>query len=96
MIFFFNDFEILFRKSEKIISQQETDIEKLELLDYVILNNLKCIKENEFPDVKFEYFEKYLNAEDVFTQFDMAMVQSAFFASLAVFPQLYGVENVSK
>ena len=65
-------------------------------MDYVILNNLKCIKENEFPDVKFEYFEKYLNAKDVFTQFDMAMVQSAFFASLAVFPQLYGVENVPK
>ena len=85
-----------FRKAEKIISQQKNDIEKLEHLDYVILNNLKHIKENEFGDVKFEFFEKYLNAKDVFTQFDMAMVQSAFFASLAVFPKLYGVETVPK
>ena len=65
-------------------------------MDYVLLNNFKHIKENEFQEIKFEFFEKYVNAKDVFTQFDMAMVQSAFFASLVVFPKLYGVETVPK
>ena len=79
-----------------MVLQQTTDIAKLEHLDYVLLNNFKHIKENDFQEIKFEFFEKYVNAKDVFTQFDMAMVQSAFFASLVVFPKLYGVETVPK
>ena len=41
--FFNNTFVILFRKAEKILSQQKTDIAELEHLDYVLLSNLYVI-----------------------------------------------------
>ena len=58
--------------------------------------SLQEIKAKHFAGVKFLAYEKYIQSEVTFSQFDMAMVQAAFFASLLTFPREFGLENVPR
>ena len=69
---------------------------KLVKLDYVMLENIQRIKKTKFQDVNFQAYETFVNSELFFTQFDMALVQSAFFASLITFPKEYGLQDKPK
>ena len=71
-------------------------IKKMNALDHTLLKNLQEIKEKHFSNTKFTIFEKYTSAPIIFSQFDMAMVQSAFFGSMLTFPEMYGTSEVSK
>ena len=80
-------------RSEAILKDQ---IEKLGPLDHILLENLQDIRSIHFSTVEFNLYEKYICAPIIFSQFDMAMVQSAFFSSILCFPEMYGVQDVSK
>jgi len=49
------------------------------------------VKNELFNAKSFPVYDQYLKSDMIFSQFDMAMVQVAFFASVVVFPQKYGV-----
>ena len=85
-----------YSKASEIIERQDPSVKNLEKLDYLVLNNLQELQKTHFKDVKYHFYQKYIEAKEVFTQFDMAMVQSAFFASLVVFPKIWGVESVPR
>lgn len=80
-------------KSDAILQAQ---IDKLEPLDHILLENLQEIRNIHFTNVKFKFYEKYVNSSIIFSQLDMALVQSAFFSNLITFPELYGGVGVSK
>merc|ERR1711997_365239 len=50
-------------------------------LDPVLLKGLKSIKEDQFQFKTYPIYDKYMETNLLFSQFDMAMVQVAFFAS---------------
>lgn len=81
-------------KADEILKRQEEKVTTLEHLDHVLLENLKLIRQSNAFD--FSAYDKYRNADIIFSQFDMAMVQSAFFASLVTFPHLFGLLDVPK
>merc|ERR1711963_289085 len=49
------------------------------------------MKKERLNSKSFSIYDQYLKSDVIFSQFDMAMVQIAFFASVVVFPQKYGV-----
>ena len=51
------------------------------------MRNLKYYREEVFGSQTFSIYQKYMTSDVIFSQFDMAMVQSAFFASVVVFPE---------
>ena len=82
------------RKAEEVLGDA---VDKtLEPLDYILLENLRQIREDEFNGAKFDAYEKYVKSETLFSQFDMAMVQGAFFAGLVAYPKSFGVANASR
>ncbi len=86
--------DVVFRKVEEMLGD---NVEKsMSYLDFVLLTNLERIRETEFKGVKFDAFEKYVKSETLFSQVDMAMVQSAFFAGIVAYPQHFGVANASR
>ena len=58
-----------------------------ERLDQVLLTGIEAVKKDKFSLKSFPIFEQYMKCDVIFSQFDMAMVQVAFFASVVVFPQ---------
>ena len=72
----------------------ENQIKELKPLDYILLENLGEIRETHFTNTKFTIYEKYTSAQIIFSQFSMAMVQSAFFGSMLLFPEIYGTLGV--
>ena len=58
-----------------------------------MLENLQKIKQMHFQNVDFEAFATFVNSNVFFSQFDMALVQSAFFAGIITFPNIYGLQN---
>jgi hypothetical protein len=64
-----------------------------EITAMILLQNLKVLKESDFHGVQFPVYERYCMSEVLFSQFDMAMVQSAFFASIVIFPDSLGVKG---
>lgn len=83
-------------KADEILKKQDEKITTLEHLDYVLLENLKKIRQDNTLGIDFSAYDKYRNADIIFSQLDMAMVQSAFFASLVMFPHLFGLMEVPK
>lgn len=81
-------------KADEIIQGQDKDVKTLEPLDYVLLEALNSVKTSS--QINWSAYDKYIKAEILFSQFDMAMVQCAFFAGLIVFPKMYGIENVPR
>ena len=55
----------------------------------VLMINLQKVSD-EMCESEFDYFNKYVDSKLVFSNFDMALVQSAFFASIITFPEQYG------
>jgi hypothetical protein len=51
-----------------------------------------CEVSNKIKEGEFDYFDKYTRSNLVFSNLDMALVQSAFFASLLVYPAEYGCQ----
>ena len=80
-------------KSEAILDKQ---VQELEPLDHILLENLEEIRNTHFFNVKFSMHERYLNDPMIFSQFSMAMVQSAFIGSIVTYPEMFGVLDVSK
>ena len=74
----------------------EKQIMQLNSLDYILLENLSEIREKHFYNTEFTIYKKYTSASIIFSQFDMAMVQSAFFGSMLNFPELYGGLQISE
>ena len=50
------------------------------------LEGIKDFRTRVFKDTRFVIYDKYMESDVVFSQFDMALVQIAFFASVVVFP----------
>ena len=61
-----------------------------------MLQNLQRIKQMHFQNVDFEAFATFVNSDVFFSQFDMALVQCAFFAGIITFPHMYGLQNKPK
>lgn len=81
------------RQAIKIMETLPEEITAMEALDLILLQNLKVLKESDFHGVQFPVYERYCMSEVLFSQFDMAMVQSAFFASIVIFPDSLGVKG---
>jgi hypothetical protein len=64
-----------------------------EITAMILLQNLKVLKESDFHGVQFPVYERYCKYEVLFSQFDMAMVQSAFLTSIVIFPDNLGVKG---
>ena len=58
---------------------------------------LKSIKDYKNQNVQhYPIYERYMRSDVAFSQFDMAMVQTAFFASLVGFPNHFGAGSCSR
>ena len=57
-----------------------------EPLDEAFLVAVKDFRDRVFADTNFPIYDRYIDSDVVFSQFDMALVQIAFFASVVVFP----------
>lgn len=81
-------------QADKIISQLEaTDrMPTNDPLDQALLESVRT-----HPNAKrnHEIYEEYIKNEVVFSQFDMALVHIAFFASVVVFPERFGAGHCS-
>lgn len=55
--------------------------------DQALMSDLEYYKTRVFQSTSFPIFDKYMRSDVIFSQFDMAMVQIAFFASVVIFPQ---------
>ena len=69
------------------LSHEDNFTDLNEDLDPVLLKGLKSIKEDQFQFKTYPMYDKYMESNLLFSQFDMAMVQVAFFASIVIFPQ---------
>ena len=85
-----------FRRAKQKIDEQDPSVKDLNRLDEIILKNLSRLAETDFKDVKYDFYDQFINGSNhVFSQVDIAMVQSAFFASLVIFPRAWGVSKVA-
>lgn len=81
-------------RAQEVVENLNPD-EKMQIndLDKALLNNLRHIRENGIQT--FPVYERYMKSHLLFSQFDMALVQMAFFASIIVFPRQFGADGCS-
>lgn len=85
-----NSFELLFRlsgdKFEDIIKKKSQDIGRQAQAD-ILFDELKKLRQSKIMSPQYL---KFVNNPKKFTEFDMFLVQCAFFAGALLYPQWYG------
>lgn len=84
------------QEAQEVLDNLPKEDTKLSHLDRVLLRNVKLLRETTFAGLSFDLYNLYINSTSAFSHFDMAMVQSAFFASIVTFPGHNGVRNATR
>lgn len=89
--------------ADMIISAGDNIEEKVgaAFIDYEVEGDQAHILKEELADLKETYempseYYAYINSKKSFTQFDMTLVQAAFFAAVMIYPEHYGSKYATK
>ena len=82
------------QKAEEIIESQS---KKISHLDAILLSDMNRLKSTLFiKDQEFKAYETYKSSDKIFSQFDMILVQMAFYFDVVVMPERLGFRHVYK
>ena len=84
------------REAENLFEMLPKEEKNLGKLDWVLIQNLRKIKQNQFHDFDFEAFEIYSKSEMFLSQFNMALAQNGLFTSLVASPRFRGLHDQPK